>query len=211
MCAATRFPEDFPVRKITTPVVVQALTKFFPLFGFPRVLQTNQGSNFMLKVFAQVLKQLKIQHCHSSAYHPESQGALERFQRNRDYLISTPDRRRATRLCHVNMVKPYFERVDSFVSESVNPIVVPEELSSDTGAERSQPRVTLCTDVPELSSSAPAEDDSLSVALTQGKFASSVALQNLPVLLSQLSDSEQVDFITLIQFILCSVKVVSCK
>ena len=29
MCAATRFPEVFPVRTIATPVVVKALTKFF--------------------------------------------------------------------------------------------------------------------------------------------------------------------------------------
>lgn len=33
----------------------------------------------MLRVFAQVMKQLNIAHCCSSAYHPESQGAIERF------------------------------------------------------------------------------------------------------------------------------------
>ena len=27
-----------------------------------------------------------------------------------DYVIETPDRRKSTQLCHVNMVKPYFER-----------------------------------------------------------------------------------------------------
>ena len=27
-----------------------------------------------------------------------------------DYIIETPDRRKSTQLCHVNMVKPYFER-----------------------------------------------------------------------------------------------------
>ena len=60
MCASTRFPEVFPLRKIMTPVVVKALTKFFSLFGLPKAVQTDQGSNFMLQVFAQVLKQLKI-------------------------------------------------------------------------------------------------------------------------------------------------------
>lgn len=43
---------------------------FFSLFGLPKVVQTDQGSNFMSRVFAQVLKQLNIKHCHSSAYHP---------------------------------------------------------------------------------------------------------------------------------------------
>lgn len=50
MCASIRFPEVFPVRKITTPVVVKALTKFFSLFGLPKVVQMDQGSNFMSHV-----------------------------------------------------------------------------------------------------------------------------------------------------------------
>lgn len=33
----------------------------------------------MSRVFKQALNQLHIQHCTSSCYHPESQGALERF------------------------------------------------------------------------------------------------------------------------------------
>uniref|UniRef100_A0A3Q2CRI2 ribonuclease H n=1 Tax=Cyprinodon variegatus TaxID=28743 RepID=A0A3Q2CRI2_CYPVA len=89
MCTSTRFPEVFPVRKISTPVVVKALTKFFSLFGLPRVVQTDQGSNFMSKVFAQVLRQFDIKHCHSSAYHPESQGALERFHQTLKIMLRT--------------------------------------------------------------------------------------------------------------------------
>lgn len=38
VCASTRFPKVFPVRKITTPVVVKALTKFFSLFGLLKVV-----------------------------------------------------------------------------------------------------------------------------------------------------------------------------
>lgn len=79
MCTATQFPEAIPLRRITASAVSKALIKFFTVFGLPRVVQTDQGSNFMTRVFSQVLKQLSIQHCTSSAYHPESQGALERF------------------------------------------------------------------------------------------------------------------------------------
>ena len=46
MCAATRFPEAVPVRNITAKSVVKALTKFFSTFGLPRVIQTDQGTNF---------------------------------------------------------------------------------------------------------------------------------------------------------------------
>uniref|UniRef100_A0A3B3H3T2 Gypsy retrotransposon integrase-like protein 1 n=1 Tax=Oryzias latipes TaxID=8090 RepID=A0A3B3H3T2_ORYLA len=79
MCTATRFPEAVPLRTITATAVSKALVKFFTLFGLPRVIQTDQGTNFMSRVFSQVLQQFSIKHCTSSAYHPESQGALERF------------------------------------------------------------------------------------------------------------------------------------
>lgn len=79
MCASTRFPEEIPLRKITAPVVVKALVKFFTVFGLPKVVQSDQGSKFKSRVFAQVLKAFDIKHIMSSPYHPESQGALERF------------------------------------------------------------------------------------------------------------------------------------
>lgn len=79
MCVSTRFPEAIPLRKITAPVVIKALIKFFSTFGLPKIVQTDQGTNFLSKLFSQVLKSLGISHNVSSAYHPESQGALERF------------------------------------------------------------------------------------------------------------------------------------
>lgn len=346
MCTSTRFPEVFPLRKITTPAIVKALTKFFSLFGMPKIIQTDQGSNFMSRCFAQVLKQLSIKHCVSSAYHPESQGALERFHQtlksmlrtycqefaqdwddgvhmlmfavrevvqeslgfspcdlifahtvrgplkllkdqwlndekkenlldfvssfrsrlrracelakenlecaqtkmktwfdknaksrvfkpgekvlvllpmpgsslqarysgpyvvkskvgDRDYLISTPDRRRSTRLCHVNMLKPYFDRnlpciVDSkSLRTDSHKLCTPEAPAQElSGAERCEPRVSLVAGTQELSS---AEIDNLSVALTQGKFSNSVALQTLPFLLSHLNSSQQADVVNLLQ------------
>ncbi len=59
--------------------VVQEIIRFCSVFGLPKVIQSDQGSNFTSKVFTQMLKELGIHHQLSSAYHPESQGALERF------------------------------------------------------------------------------------------------------------------------------------
>lgn len=89
MCASTRFPEAIPLRKITASAVVQALLKFFSMFRLPKTVQSDQGSNFMSKIFKQVLDQLGISHCHSSAYHPESQGALERFHQTLKAMLRT--------------------------------------------------------------------------------------------------------------------------
>nr|XP_043872779.1 uncharacterized protein LOC122761638 isoform X1 [Solea senegalensis] len=46
MCVTTRFPEAIPLRKITAPAITRALIKFFTMFGLPKVVQTDQGSNF---------------------------------------------------------------------------------------------------------------------------------------------------------------------
>ncbi len=57
------------------------------MFGLPKAVQTDQGTNFKSKVFAQVLKTLGITHVTSSPYHPESQGALERFHQTMKSML----------------------------------------------------------------------------------------------------------------------------
>lgn len=79
MCASTRFPEAIPLRNIKARTIVKALTKFFSLVGLPNSIQSDQGSNFMSGIFQQVMNELGIRQYKSSAYHPESQGALERW------------------------------------------------------------------------------------------------------------------------------------
>uniref|UniRef100_A0A8C7Y6R4 Gypsy retrotransposon integrase-like protein 1 n=1 Tax=Oryzias sinensis TaxID=183150 RepID=A0A8C7Y6R4_9TELE len=79
MCAATRYPEAIPLRTLRTKAIIKDLVNFFSTFGFPQSIQSDQGSNFTSKLFGQVVKSLYIKHRLSSAYHPQSQGALERF------------------------------------------------------------------------------------------------------------------------------------
>jgi len=79
MCASTQFPEAIPLCSVRTPNIVKALVKFFTLVGLPRSVQSDQDSNFMLGAFQEVMFQLGIKQMKSTAYHPQSQGALERF------------------------------------------------------------------------------------------------------------------------------------
>ena len=79
MCASTRFPEAIPMRNIKAKTIVKALTKFFMLVGLPSSIQSDQGSSFMSGVFQQVMYKLGITQYKSSAYHPQSQGAVKRL------------------------------------------------------------------------------------------------------------------------------------
>ena len=79
MCKFTRFPEAVPLRNIKASKIVSSLVKFFTFVGLPLSIQSDQGSNFMSGLMQQVMYTLGVQQYKSSAYHPESQGAIERF------------------------------------------------------------------------------------------------------------------------------------
>ena len=87
MCTSTRFPEASPLRNIKTKSIVKALIKFFTFVSLPKSVQSDQGSNFMSGIFQQVMHELRIKQYRSSAYHPESQGALERFHQTLKNMI----------------------------------------------------------------------------------------------------------------------------
>ncbi|XP_051888858.1 uncharacterized protein LOC127579869 isoform X2 [Pristis pectinata] len=89
MCATSRFPEAIPLRNIKAKTVSKALVKFFTLFGLPKEIQSDQGSNFMSKIFQQIVYELGAKQIVSSAYHPESQGALERFHSTLKNMLKT--------------------------------------------------------------------------------------------------------------------------
>ena len=89
MCSVTRFPEAFPLRNIESKTVCEALKVFFCTYGFPKVLQSDRGTIFWAKRFKQLMSEMGVEQITSSAYHPQSQGALERFHQTmlRKYCI----------------------------------------------------------------------------------------------------------------------------
>ena len=87
MCRFTGFPEAIPLRNIKASRIADALVKFFTLVGLPSLIQSDQGSNFMSSLMQQVTYQLGIKQHKSSTYHPETQGALERFHQTLKNMI----------------------------------------------------------------------------------------------------------------------------
>ncbi|KAL2080855.1 hypothetical protein ACEWY4_022708 [Coilia grayii] len=87
MCRSTRYPAAYPLRIISTKSVVKALSQFISIFGIPQSIQSDRGSNFTSRMFAEVLEQLRVKHHQSTAYHAQSQGALERFHQTLKSLL----------------------------------------------------------------------------------------------------------------------------
>lgn len=87
MCQSTRYLAAYPLRTVTAKSVIKALSQFISVFGIPKIIQTDQRSNFTSRLFAQVLQHPQVKHNMASAYHPHGQGALERFHQHLKSLL----------------------------------------------------------------------------------------------------------------------------
>jgi hypothetical protein len=68
-------------------VTLTFLRHIILLYGIPQSLVTDQGSQFMGDVFKRLCKVLKLNKLNTTAYHPESNGSLERANKTMvDYL-----------------------------------------------------------------------------------------------------------------------------
>jgi hypothetical protein len=68
-----------PIEKQEAEMVARAfIEKIVLMYGTPQILQTDQGANFVSKVFKNTCKILKIKKIQSTTFHPESQGSIER-------------------------------------------------------------------------------------------------------------------------------------
>lgn len=79
MCLSSHFPEAIPLQNIKASSIGKVLITFFTFVGLPKSVQSDQGLNLMSVLFQQVMCQLGIQQFKFMAYHPQCQGALEKF------------------------------------------------------------------------------------------------------------------------------------
>jgi len=75
----THYPKAIPLKQRTAADVAQALGTVFSRFGFPQEILSDQGSDFMSELMQISLNQFSVHHIRSSPYHPQSNGACERF------------------------------------------------------------------------------------------------------------------------------------
>lgn len=85
----TKFSVAYPLRNITAGETSECLVHFISLFGIPKHILTDQGTNFTADLFKKTCEFLKIKQLWASPYHPQTQGALERSHSTlKEYLKS---------------------------------------------------------------------------------------------------------------------------
>lgn len=86
----TRYIVAIPLRDQETDTIARAFVENIVLkFGSPQQILTDRGQSFLSNLLKRVCKLLNIKKIHTTAYHPEGNGALERSHRViKEYLRS---------------------------------------------------------------------------------------------------------------------------
>ncbi len=79
MCLATRWPDVVPLKSITAKSVADALITVFGRTGLPLQLLSDNGSQFSGKLMKELTSLLGVDLKHTTPYHPECNGAIERM------------------------------------------------------------------------------------------------------------------------------------
>jgi transposase InsO family protein len=78
----TKFVVAEPIPTQEAETVARVFVRNIVLkFGLPELVLTDQGSNFLSELFENTCKLLRIKRVHTTAFHPESNGGLERGHR----------------------------------------------------------------------------------------------------------------------------------
>lgn len=79
----THWPEAMPIRDISTETIAQTFVNgYISRFGVPETLTTDRGSQFESRLFSKLTSFLGTTRIRTTAYHPKSNGMVERFHRN---------------------------------------------------------------------------------------------------------------------------------
>src|SRR5580765_6583321 len=78
----TKFSKAIPIpNQEANTISKEFVTKIVLEHGIPEKILTDQGTNFLSEIFKNMCRLLKINKIQTTAYHPESNGALERSHR----------------------------------------------------------------------------------------------------------------------------------
>ena len=79
ICLASKYPDVVPIRDISAATVAEGLIEIFSRTGIPRVLLSDQGTQFVSSLVKALCDRLGISRITTSTYHPQSNGCLERL------------------------------------------------------------------------------------------------------------------------------------
>ena len=84
----TKWPMVFPVPDQKTLRIAELLTKeVIPFCGVPEAVLTDRGTNLLSHLMLDICSKLGITKMSTTAYHPECDGMVERFNRTLKFML----------------------------------------------------------------------------------------------------------------------------
>ena len=85
----TKWTESYPMPNMEAATVAEIIVKeFISRYGIPSKIHSDQGRQFVSKLFKEMCKLLQIEKTQITLYHPESDGMVERFNRTLCAMLS---------------------------------------------------------------------------------------------------------------------------
>lgn len=82
MCDYTTwYPGAIPLKSIDAEHIAEKMIKVFAWVGIPKEILTDQGSNFVLQLLAELYRLLQVKPIWTSPYHPQMDGLVECFNK----------------------------------------------------------------------------------------------------------------------------------
>lgn len=86
----SKMAHAFPCRNQSAKHVARRLwDDFFCVYGFPKRIHSDQGSNFESRLLKDLLEMAGVQKSHTTPYHPMGNGVTERFNRTLGNMLRT--------------------------------------------------------------------------------------------------------------------------
>ncbi len=86
--AFSKWPEEFALKDIDALTIIQTLEKeIFARYGYPEAIHSDQGPQFMAKLFKQLQPQLGIKVTDTTGYNPKGNGQVERMHRDLNSIL----------------------------------------------------------------------------------------------------------------------------
>jgi len=85
----TKWADAIPLPNQKAVTITKALVNLFATMGLPQILHSDQGQNFESAILKQTLDAFGVQKSRTTAYHPQGDGLVERFNRSLLQLLRT--------------------------------------------------------------------------------------------------------------------------
>lgn len=77
----SRYFEAYPVRNITANAIINCVNRYIASYGLPKIIISDNGTQFKSREFGQLMQALAIEHRQSSIYYPMGNSTIERSHR----------------------------------------------------------------------------------------------------------------------------------